>query len=145
MKNKVLNISSSKLCVRVFQTHVDRISSQFIYISGRQGYYCFHCQLSQDLPFPIHQIATLTSLATNYLTLGEDFERMGNEHPSLVPYQTFRTQDEQWLMIGAGNDRQFIDLCSVLDLPDLAKVSCILLLSIFFVSAIKSIYRECFY
>lgn len=82
-----------------------------------------HTLRTQFIRFLLSQVATLTSLATNYLTLGEDFERMGNEHPSLVPYQTFRTKNDQWLMIGAGNDAQFVDLCRALGLGQVAEVS----------------------
>ena len=45
--------------------------------------------------------------------------RMGNEHPSVYPYQTMPTKDRD-IIITAANDRQFRSLCEVLDVPELA-------------------------
>jgi formyl-CoA transferase len=64
-------------------------------------------------------VALLINVATGYLMTGEPPERFGNAHPNLVPYQLFRTRDGS-IIAGAGNDRQFADLCTVLQLPDLA-------------------------
>ena len=46
-------------------------------------------------------------------------ERMGNEHPSVYPYQTMPTKDRD-VIITAANDRQFRALCEVLGVPELA-------------------------
>jgi crotonobetainyl-CoA:carnitine CoA-transferase CaiB-like acyl-CoA transferase len=45
--------------------------------------------------------------------------RMGNSHPSLFPYEPLPTGDGD-LVIAAGNDAQFRNLCTVLGVPDLA-------------------------
>jgi crotonobetainyl-CoA:carnitine CoA-transferase CaiB-like acyl-CoA transferase len=45
--------------------------------------------------------------------------RMGNAHPSVVPYEPLPTQDND-LIITAANDSQFRKLCDVLDIPDTA-------------------------
>jgi crotonobetainyl-CoA:carnitine CoA-transferase CaiB-like acyl-CoA transferase len=45
--------------------------------------------------------------------------RMGNEHPSVYPYQTMPTKDRD-VIITAANDRQFRALCEVLDVAELA-------------------------
>ncbi len=45
--------------------------------------------------------------------------RMGNEHPSVYPYQTMPTKDRD-VIITAANDRQFQALCEVLGVPELA-------------------------
>jgi crotonobetainyl-CoA:carnitine CoA-transferase CaiB-like acyl-CoA transferase len=45
--------------------------------------------------------------------------RMGNEHPSVYPYQTMPTKDRE-MIIAAANDRQFRALCEVLEVPELA-------------------------
>ena len=45
--------------------------------------------------------------------------RMGNEHPSVYPYQTMPTKDRD-IIITAANDRQFRALCEVLDVAELA-------------------------
>lgn len=44
--------------------------------------------------------------------------RMGNEHPSLYPYEPFPTADHD-LVVAVGNDSQFRRLCAVLGRPDL--------------------------
>ncbi|QPP07458.1 CoA transferase [Streptomyces bathyalis] len=46
--------------------------------------------------------------------------RMGNAHPSLFPYEPLPTADGD-LIITAGNNGQFANLCKVLGVPDLAE------------------------
>lgn len=45
--------------------------------------------------------------------------RMGNEHPSLYPYEPMLTGDGR-LVIAAANNGQFVRLCAALDAPHLA-------------------------
>ncbi len=45
--------------------------------------------------------------------------RMGNSHPSLFPYEPLPTLDGD-LVVAAGNDAQFRNLCAVLGVPELA-------------------------
>jgi formyl-CoA transferase len=63
-------------------------------------------------------IAWLANVGSSYLTTGELPKRLGNAHPSIVPYQTFKAKD-LWIIIGAGNDRQFAALCRILDMAHL--------------------------
>lgn len=63
-------------------------------------------------------IAWLANIGSNYLTTGDLPKRLGNAHPSIVPYQTFPTKD-LWIIIGAGNERQFHALCRILGLEHL--------------------------
>lgn len=65
------------------------------------------------------QIASLANIASNYLVAGQEAERQGTAHPSIVPYQTVKTQDG-WLMLGAGNDKQFQKLSKLLGRPEWA-------------------------
>ncbi|KAJ7505518.1 CAIB/BAIF family enzyme [Mycena galericulata] len=66
------------------------------------------------------QIAGLANIASNYLIAGTEASRHGTAHPSVVPYQVFPCKDG-FLMIGAGNDKQFRILCDkVLGDPALA-------------------------
>lgn len=46
--------------------------------------------------------------------------RMGNAHPSLFPYEPLPTAEGD-LVIAAGNNAQFQNLCAVLGVPELAK------------------------
>jgi len=72
-----------------------------------------HCNLLAT------QVAVLTHIASNWLNCGMEAKRMGTSHPSLVPYQAFPTQGDAYIMIGAGNSKQFEDLCQKLDLKEL--------------------------
>ena len=65
-------------------------------------------------------IAALINAATAYLVGGEVQGRWGSAHPSLVPYQAFRTRDG-YLMVGAGNESLWRAFCDVLDEPALAR------------------------
>lgn len=65
------------------------------------------------------QVACLANQASNFLTTGSSPERLGNAHPSIVPYQDFPTADGH-LMIAVGNDSQFARFCEVLGQPDWA-------------------------
>ena len=65
-------------------------------------------------------IAATSSVASAALNAGAGMGRYGNEHPSIVPYQTFATHDGT-IVVACGNDRQFRDLCvRVLDRAALA-------------------------
>ncbi len=46
--------------------------------------------------------------------------RMGNQHPSIAPYELFRCQDGE-LVIAVGNDRQFGALCAAMQAPQLGQ------------------------
>ncbi|WGD36950.1 CoA transferase [Lysinibacter sp. HNR] len=54
-----------------------------------------------------------------YVAGGEVPTRLGNEHPSLYPYEPFPTTDGS-LVVAVGNDTQFARLCVLLGLPELA-------------------------
>ena len=66
------------------------------------------------------QMAALVNVASNYLISGETPVRMGNEHPNIVPYQTFHAADRE-MVVAVGNDRQFAALCDVIGQPELAR------------------------
>eukprot|EP00934_Nitzschia_sp_Nitz4_P007716 Nitzschia sp. Nitz4//scaffold131_size63436//38917//40200//NITZ4_006278-RA/size63436-processed-gene-0.119-mRNA-1//-1//CDS//3329535277//7706//frame0 len=77
------------------------------------------------------QLAGLVNIASNVLNAPEGTpppKRWGTAHESIVPYQAFRCMpspslpaEEQYVMVGAGNDGQFVKLCEVLGNPQLAK------------------------
>ncbi|EET81677.1 CaiB/BaiF CoA transferase family protein [Acinetobacter radioresistens] len=64
------------------------------------------------------QIAGLANQGMNYLSSGKAPQRMGNTHPNIVPYQTFRAKDKEFI-VACGNDRQFRELCIAIDRKDL--------------------------
>ena len=72
-----------------------------------------------DIALLDSQIAALVNIASNYLVSGEAPQRMGNEHPNIVPYQTFTTSDGE-IVVAVGNDRQFATLCHIIERPELS-------------------------
>ena len=70
-----------------------------------------------DLALLDVQIACLANQAANYLIGGMVPRRMGNAHPSIVPYQDFPTADG-YMIIAVGNDGQFANLCKALGKPE---------------------------
>lgn len=65
-------------------------------------------------------LAALVNQGTATLATGNSPTRMGNAHPSIAPYETFRTGDGM-LAIAVGNNRQFSALAEVLGLNGLAE------------------------
>lgn len=77
---------------------------------------CIHVSLMQS------GIASLANQATNWLVGGQIPERMGSDHPNIVPYGTiFSTADGKEIVLAVGSDRQFEKLCALLNRPDLAQ------------------------
>jgi crotonobetainyl-CoA:carnitine CoA-transferase CaiB-like acyl-CoA transferase len=64
-------------------------------------------------------LAALVNQGSAFTIAGVVPERMGNAHPSIVPYELYATQDGQ-LILAAGNERQFAALCETLGAPELA-------------------------
>lgn len=54
-----------------------------------------------------------------YLGAGKVAGRMGNAHPSIVPYQLLGCADGS-VAVACGNDGQFVKLCAEISRPDLA-------------------------
>jgi crotonobetainyl-CoA:carnitine CoA-transferase CaiB-like acyl-CoA transferase len=55
-------------------------------------------------------VAWLANQGMNYLATGENPVRLGNQHPNIVPYQVFPTQDG-YLVLSVGNDPTFKRFC----------------------------------
>lgn len=72
-----------------------------------------------DLALLDTQVAVLANQAMNYLASGRAPKRLGNQHPNIVPYRTYPTSDG-FLIIATGNDRQWQEVCRILDLDALA-------------------------
>jgi crotonobetainyl-CoA:carnitine CoA-transferase CaiB-like acyl-CoA transferase len=64
------------------------------------------------------QVATLANQATAFLSGGVVPRPMGNEHPSIVPYQSFPVADGQ-IALAVATDDQFRALCQALAADDL--------------------------
>lgn len=64
-------------------------------------------------------MAILANQAGAFLNTGVAPQRQGNTHPSLAPYQDFRTRDGA-MMLAIGNNGQFARLCEAIGQPGLA-------------------------
>ncbi len=72
-----------------------------------------------DLSLFESNLSALANQASAYLLSGEIPGRHGNAHSTIVPYQVFRARDAS-VMVAVGNDPQFVRLCGLLGLSDLA-------------------------
>lgn len=63
-------------------------------------------------------LALLTYQAQMTLTGGKAPTRMGNAHPSIVPYQTFDSADG-WINVGVGNEGLWTKFCAAIERPEL--------------------------
>jgi crotonobetainyl-CoA:carnitine CoA-transferase CaiB-like acyl-CoA transferase len=57
-------------------------------------------------------VAFLSNQAMSYFVTGESPQSIGNAHPNIVPYQTFKTADGA-LILACGNDNLFNKFCEV--------------------------------
>lgn len=64
-------------------------------------------------------LASLVNQMGGYLTTGLTPKPMGNEHPSIAPYETLRCEDAR-LAVAVGNDAQFRKLTHTLGLAGMA-------------------------
>lgn len=60
------------------------------------------------------QIAILENAIARYLSKNEIPEPMGSRHPSIAPFEAFKTKDS-YIIIAAGNDKLFEKLCNILN------------------------------
>ncbi len=63
-------------------------------------------------------ISWLINEGVAHLTTNQPRPRRGNEHATIVPYQTFKTSDGH-VLIAVGNDSQYARFCDFLGRPDL--------------------------
>ena len=70
-----------------------------------------------DLAMLDATVALLTYQAGNYFASGKVPARLGNRHPSIVPYETFTASDGEFVL-AVGNDDQWKRFCAVAELPD---------------------------
>lgn len=66
------------------------------------------------------QVAVLANQGSNYLVSGKAPQRQGNSHPTIVPYQSFKTKDG-YMILAVGNDGQFARFCAAAGMPALAE------------------------
>ncbi len=65
------------------------------------------------------QLAILENALARYAATGEVPEPLGARHPSITPFDAFRTKDG-YIVVAAGNDRLFAGLCESIGRRELA-------------------------
>lgn len=66
------------------------------------------------------QVALLENSIARYFATGKVPQPLGNRHASITPFEMFPTKDTN-IIICAGNDKNWKDLCNALQRPDLAE------------------------
>jgi crotonobetainyl-CoA:carnitine CoA-transferase CaiB-like acyl-CoA transferase len=72
-----------------------------------------------DLSLLQSTLAILVNQAQSMFVTGQAPERLGNAHPSIVPYETFETADGR-IAVGVGSERQWQRFCAALSIGELA-------------------------
>ena len=75
-----------------------------------------------DISLLDSQVSWLSYVAQSYLISGKIPDRIGNDHPSIVPYQTVKAKDGL-MVLAIANDRQFKNFCQFSGLYDLCENS----------------------
>jgi formyl-CoA transferase len=65
-------------------------------------------------------VQVLTFHAASALNAGTKPRRLGNRHASIAPYEVFEASDGLF-NLAVGNDAQFVELCTLLDRPELPR------------------------
>ncbi len=75
---------------------------------------------SLDVSLLDSTVSWMTYMAADYFASGRNPERMGSAHPTIVPYQCFKTKDGEYLTIAIGNDKLFREFCKSIRMERLA-------------------------
>ncbi|MDA9698120.1 CoA transferase [Candidatus Pelagibacter sp.] len=65
------------------------------------------------------QIAILENAIARYLAKNEIPKPMGSRHPSIAPFEAFKTSDS-YIIIAAGNNKLFEKLCNILEISEVS-------------------------
>ena len=71
-----------------------------------------------DISLMDSQVSWLSYVAQGYLVSGTIPKRIGNDHPSIVPYQTVQAKDGL-MVLAIANDRQFKAFCNFAKIPSI--------------------------
>lgn len=67
-------------------------------------------------------VASLANQASNWLTAGHNPMAIGSLHPNIAPYgEIFTTKDNKQIVLAIGNNKQFKQLCTILNYEDLCR------------------------
>src|SRR5262245_10164791 len=73
-----------------------------------------------DLALLDTQVSWLVNVGLNYLTSSQVPQRVGNEHPNIVPYNVLPASDG-FIILAVGNDAQYQRFCDFAGAPEMAK------------------------
>jgi formyl-CoA transferase len=71
-----------------------------------------------DLSLFESQVATLFNLSSSYLVAGDIPQRWGMAHASIVPYQGFKTKDEEYILVAVTSEKMWDKFCHVMKIPE---------------------------
>jgi crotonobetainyl-CoA:carnitine CoA-transferase CaiB-like acyl-CoA transferase len=71
-----------------------------------------------DMSLLDSQVSWLTSAGSSYLNAGVEPSRLGNAHPSIVPYQLFSTSDGRHIIVAVGTEALWGRFCGVLGIAE---------------------------
>ncbi len=71
-----------------------------------------------DISLMDSQVSWLSYVAQNYLVSNVIPRRIGNDHPSIVPYQTVKAKNGL-MVLAIANDRQFKSFCQFAKIPEI--------------------------
>ncbi len=67
-----------------------------------------------DISILDSQVSILENPIMRYSLTGEKPEKMGNQHPSITPFETFMTRDGE-IMVAIGNNRMWVSFCKLIN------------------------------
>ena len=73
-----------------------------------------------DISLMDSQVSWLSYVAQSYLLSGSVPKKIGNDHPSIVPYQTVKAKDGL-MVLAIANDRQFKDFCKFAKISEVSE------------------------
>jgi len=66
-------------------------------------------------------LSSLANQGTAWLCADQDPQPLGSDHPSITPYGTvFQTLDQKYILLAVGSDREFLNLCQVLNILEIS-------------------------
>jgi len=71
-----------------------------------------------DLSLFESQVATLFNLSSSYLVSGDIPQRWGMAHASIVPYQGFKTKDEEYILVSVTTEKMWDKFYHVMEIPE---------------------------
>ncbi|MCP4753338.1 MAG: CoA transferase [Proteobacteria bacterium] len=108
-------------CVRVGTSIADIVTGLYTVIGVLSGLYRLS-RIEQGARIDVAMLDSAVSVLENaiarYQVLDEIPKPIGSRHPSITPFETFKTKDSE-IIIAAGNEKLFSALCGVIGKPEL--------------------------